>query len=122
MTRRAKLNLTPNDNKAQKQPASFDIEPEQVEATPDQDEATRVSSGKKPNSNESTNWTSANSGAQHSTKPNENFDKDVHSDADTASVSYGSPTTWLNKKTLLKAALVVGAAAVTVYLIKRRFR
>lgn len=101
MTRRAKLNLTPDEKTSEKQPVSF-----------------------QPDDGTSKAETQQEKTAQHQTeKPAAQSAENVEDvTPNTVNSSAISLPSWLNRKNLLKAALLAGAAAVTVIYIKRRFR
>ena len=105
MTRRAKLNLTPDDKAMKKQPASF-----QTDDSPVEPKLKPAAKSDKTSQRQTKNQT----------EQSVNSDDNVNRPANKAS-AVALPS-WLNRQNLLKAALVVGAAAATLYVLKRRFR
>jgi len=95
MTRRAKLKLTPEDSPTKKEPLKFEADEKESKpqaAVNDQPESVNAS--------------------------------EVDSSETSTDTTAVSPNTYsrLNRKTLFKAALAVGATAIAIYMIKRRFK
>jgi len=95
MTRRAKLKLTPEDKPGEKQPLTF-------ETTED------ISDSQAPANDQPESVTVS----------------ETHASESSSETMAATPNTysWLNRKTLIKAALAVGATAIAIYMIKRRFK
>jgi len=95
MTRRAKLKLTPEDKPGEKQPLKF----ETTEGISDSQEPANA-------------------------QPESDNGKGTHASESPSETTAATPNTnsWLNRKTLFKAALAVGATAIAIYMIKRRFK
>jgi hypothetical protein len=95
MTRRAKLKLNPEDKPTEKEPLTFEADEEESEP--------QATANDQPDS--------VNASEADSNK----------SSTDTTGVTPNTYS-WLNRKTLFKAALAVGATAIAIYLIKRRLK
>jgi len=113
MTKRAKLNLTPNEQNVEKQEASFHTDDDKTRSNVDLEQNTQYEDEPVATSSTSSEQKTGKK-TQHNDFHHDSTEQDDEDSTGITSRSKG--------KVLLKAALVVGVAAVAVYLIRRRFR
>ena len=113
MTKRAKLSLVEGKGQTEKKSTAFeDTVDQDTLDNADEDQPEQEHSDRAYTSSSSTGTDESSHAAFSDTAPEsaiEDFEEVL-------------PSSWLNRKTIIKAAVVVGAAAVAIYLIRRRFR